>query len=196
MKNQINTKSEKKEDDNIRFGSNGLLHIWHASEKGSLEAVRYFYAQDPTSINKKNEEYFNGTPSHLACKGGHLDIEEFLLSKGADVNLVDKFNVSPLMLAALNGHVSLVKLLLNNGANINHQDFNNATALHWAAGSCHIEIVNLLVENGADYNLKNKWKNTPLAVVKFKSFKNPAKNEKIKFARATIIKYLSSLKRK
>ncbi|XP_010143952.1 PREDICTED: myotrophin [Buceros rhinoceros silvestris] len=55
-------------------------------------------------------------PLHYAADCGQLEILEFLLLKGADINAPDKHNITPLLSAVYEGHVSCVKLLLSKGA--------------------------------------------------------------------------------
>uniref|UniRef100_G1NKQ0 Uncharacterized protein n=1 Tax=Meleagris gallopavo TaxID=9103 RepID=G1NKQ0_MELGA len=52
-------------------------------------------------------------PLHYAADCGQLEILEFLLLKGADINAPDKHNITPLLSAVYEGHVSCVKLLLS-----------------------------------------------------------------------------------
>ncbi|XP_055446987.1 myotrophin isoform X2 [Bubalus kerabau] len=55
-------------------------------------------------------------PLHYAADCGQLEILEFLLLKGADINAPDKHHITPLLSAVYEGHVSCVKLLLSKGA--------------------------------------------------------------------------------
>ncbi|KAB0344192.1 hypothetical protein FD755_012772 [Muntiacus reevesi] len=52
-------------------------------------------------------------PLHYAADCGQLEILEFLLLKGADINAPDKHHITPLLSAVYEGHVSCVKLLLS-----------------------------------------------------------------------------------
>jgi ankyrin repeat protein len=54
-----------------------------------------------------------------ACANGQVDVAEFCLSKGVDVNVKDKrFGSTGLMYAAQKNHFSMVKMLLNKGADV------------------------------------------------------------------------------
>ncbi|KAL8222383.1 UNVERIFIED_CONTAM: hypothetical protein K2H54_075920 [Gekko kuhli] len=52
-------------------------------------------------------------PLHYAADCGQLEILEFLVLKGADVNAPDKHSITPLLSAVYEDHVSCVKLLLS-----------------------------------------------------------------------------------
>lgn len=156
--------------------------IWNAAKNGSLPAVKYFYKEDPSNVNKKNKNDGNSTPLHYASREGHFEIVQFLISKGAETDPVESgYMATPLIKAARYGHLFIVKYLLDNGANINHQTQFNDTPLQWAVSENYLDIVKLLCEKGADLNLKGVQDNTPLDLAKEKNFR-------------PIIDYLSSLK--
>ncbi|XP_007445460.2 myotrophin, partial [Python bivittatus] len=52
-------------------------------------------------------------PLHYAADCGQLEILEFLLLKGADINAPDKHSITPLLSAVYEDHMSCVKLLLS-----------------------------------------------------------------------------------
>lgn len=58
---------------------------------------------------------------YRAVGGGHVNIIEILLEKGADVNLCDKAGRTPLHWAALTGAVDCGECLLKHNANIDAQ---------------------------------------------------------------------------
>lgn len=64
-----------------------------------------------------------------------IDIAEYLLEKGANVNASAKDRVTLLYLAASNGNLELVELLLNKGANIHARNTANYTPFYAACGS-------------------------------------------------------------
>ena len=73
-----------------------------------------------------------------AAKGGHLNIVQLMLDKGAD-----NFNWA-MNSAAAGGHRDIVQLMLDKGAN----DFKRA--MKYAALRGHIDIVQLMLDKGAD----------------------------------------------
>lgn len=68
-------------------------------------------------------------PLHYAADCGQLEILEFLLLKGADINAPDKHHITPLLSAVYEGHVSCVKLLLSKGADKTVKGPDGLTAL-------------------------------------------------------------------
>lgn len=75
-----------------------------------------------------------GEALRKASQQGTLDIVEFLLDSGADVNARNDEGFSALMKASEKGHVQIVKTLLKRGANINLTNKVGSAALQWV---CH-----------------------------------------------------------
>lgn len=61
------------------------------------------------------------TPLHVASDYGHAEVVDYLLSKGANVNVQDKHKITPLLNACYEGHADCVKLLLEKGADKSHK---------------------------------------------------------------------------
>ena len=102
-------------------------------------------------------------PLHLAVDGGHTEIVELLIAKGADVKVADMSLMTPLHFAVVFGHKEIVELLIANGADMNAKDANVGwTPLHYAAFNGHKEIAELLIAKGADVNAKDEHGETPL----------------------------------
>lgn len=99
----------------------------------------------------------------LAAESGRMEVVEYLVSKGADVNAESKlFLWTPLFYAASFNRVEVMEFLIANGANVDARDKWGATPMFPAAGSGHVEAVKLLVENGADTSVENMDNQTAL----------------------------------
>ena len=64
---------------------------------------------------------------------------EFVLSKGANVDIPDKHGRTPLMLCAMLGHAKIVSHLLKAGALIKLRDAKGATPLTLASRKKHMK---------------------------------------------------------
>jgi ankyrin repeat protein len=145
-----------------------------------------------TATTRGSQEYFlpesltGATPVWLAAKFLELDIVDLLLERGADpsVPLVD--GTTLLMAAAGVGSqaglfdrrertavlkdfdepraLALVTLFLNRGADVNAANQLGETALHGAAKMAYPIVARLLAERGARLDVRNKKRETPLAV--------------------------------
>ncbi|KAJ6692206.1 ANKYRIN REPEAT FAMILY PROTEIN [Salix purpurea] len=54
----------------------------------------------------------------MAAANGHLDIVEYLISQGVDINAFNEEKNTPLHWACLNGHTEAVKKLILAGASL------------------------------------------------------------------------------
>merc|ERR1711862_407140 len=55
-------------------------------------------------------------PMHYASDYGQLEVLQYLISKGANIDSADKHGISPLLAAIWEGHTSCVKFLVEKGA--------------------------------------------------------------------------------
>jgi ankyrin repeat protein len=101
----------------LQMGANPNAGPWTALHEAALmgdaASVRALLQRkaDPNRREKQNQ----GTPVHVACFQGHLDICRVLLRAGAQVNLRDGEGLTPLFHAKDQGHGELVKLLKASG---------------------------------------------------------------------------------
>jgi len=92
------------------------------------------------------------TPMHLAARGGHIDILEYLVNHcRAQVNKKDNFNVTPIKDAKLAGESDAVAWLRDNGA-IDAVDESDAAHLREAASAGQVDQVTALINAGVDIN--------------------------------------------
>lgn len=96
------------------FGQGDAL--WRAARDGNLTQVR---AALPAGAQVDAKDPSGATALFLAAQSGHLDVVEFLASRGADLNAVapvmvagQTYRVSALAAAALGWHVDVARLLL------------------------------------------------------------------------------------
>lgn len=78
----------------------------------------------------------------------NIDILEFALEYGLNVNILDHMNYSELFFVK---DITVAKVLIKYGAFINIKNYIGNTPLH----SAHISIIPLLIEHGANINEKN-----------------------------------------
>lgn len=104
---------------------------------------------------------YHRTPLHYAALRGHLDVAEYLLSKGANINARDNASETPLYEAATEGYADLVKFLLSNGADL-HIQSGSGSPIRVAALLGNVDVVRILIRNGADPNGKDSSGETAL----------------------------------
>lgn len=87
------------------------MPLINAIKKGDLEAIKIM-------INRSNvNSYIDGdTPLNLAVFFGKIEITNWLIQNGADVNKYGVCSISPLMRAYQNNQIDTARLLLSHGA--------------------------------------------------------------------------------
>ena len=136
-------------DDHLTTYGNKTLFI--EASRGRINRVETYLESDKFYVDYAIE---NGdTPLYIASFNGHLEIVEFLLRKGAKVDLGNKDGETPLYIASQEGHLKVIELLLRNGANPNIACSDGITPLYMASQQGHIEIVDIFLKVGADLNL-------------------------------------------
>jgi ankyrin repeat protein len=98
----------------------------------------------------------------LASLKGNLEMVKFLVSEGADVNMVNNNGGTALMAASEKGNLEIVKFLVSKGADVNAVNNNGNTALMLASENGNLEMVKFLFSEGADVNAVNNIGNTAL----------------------------------
>lgn len=101
----------------------------------------------------------------LACAGGHEELVELLLTRGACIEHKDKKGFTPLILAATAGHDKVVDILIKNSAEVEAQsERTKDTPLSLACSGGRYEVVELLLGVGANKEHRNVSDYTPLSL--------------------------------
>ncbi|XP_034251058.1 ankyrin repeat domain-containing protein 17 isoform X2 [Thrips palmi] len=135
----------------------GYTPLMEAAREGHEEMVALLLSQG-ANINAQTEET-QETALTLACCGGFLEVADFLLKAGADLELGSS---TPLMEAAQEGHLELVKYLLDQNANVTAQTQTGDTALTYACENGHTDVADLLLQYGSDLEHESEGGRTPL----------------------------------
>merc|ERR1719150_1844362 len=138
----------------------GDTALLDAAKKGNLTRVQKLL--NPENINCRDSQGRNSTPLHLAAGYNNLEVADFLLENGADVNAQDKGGLIPLHNASSYGHLDIAALLIRYHTVVNATDKWGFTPLHEAAQKGRTQLCALLLAHGADPTLKNQEGQTPL----------------------------------
>jgi len=130
--------------------------IHDAARDGNIEAIKQHLAAG-TDVNAMDD--WSWTPLRWATFGGHKEIVELLIAKGADVNAKDVFMGMTPLHYALNKEIA--ELLIAKGADVNAKG-KRGTPLHYTATFGSSKVVKLLIDKGADVNAKTDAGRTPL----------------------------------
>jgi ankyrin repeat protein len=101
-------------------------------------------------------------PLHVACQSNRLDVVEYLISKGADVNAKADFRgITPLHVAVCRddenapGKEAIMRLLVARGAEINALNEGGETPRDWALWRGDNSLDVLIGELGGRYNMRS-----------------------------------------
>ncbi len=127
---------------------------------GDLKTVKELIGDNPELLN---EITFFGSWLNRAATNGRLEVAQYLIDEGIDINKNSGvINSSPLGCAITTGKIDMVKLLVENNAVFDVSTKEN-NPLFNAISSKKIEIVKYLIEQGIDitvsYNINNKEQN-------------------------------------
>ena len=134
-------------------------------ENGDLEGVKKYYKKfGPRSVEQYGVEgLFMINPLEVSLYYNHYDVAEFLLKKGANVNIIVP-SINNYLFAAMivNEKKDALKLLLKYGLDVNAKSVKGETVLWYAARSGDIDILKWIVNKVKNINQLNDDKENAL----------------------------------
>ncbi|MED1559348.1 ankyrin repeat domain-containing protein [Bacillus paramycoides] len=130
--------------------------IRNAIKIGDINEVKQLIGNDKEILNTMTTF---GTWLHVAAKKGHLEMVEYLINKGIDIDARGgTFDASALNLAAGAGHLEIVKYLIKTGAELD-VSLAKRNPLFGAIYGGHKEVAEFLVEKGIDISIRYTGEN-------------------------------------
>ena len=130
--------------------------IRNAIKLGNISEVKQLIGSDNETLNTMTAF---GTWLHVAAKNGHLEIVQYLIQRGIDIDVKGgTFDASALNLAAGSGHFEIVKYLIETGAELD-VSLAKRNPLFGAIYGGHKEVVKFLVEKGIDISVRYTGEN-------------------------------------
>lgn len=127
-----------------------------------------------------NETSKGSSLLQVATATGQVEVVEFLLKKGADVNLKDDFGATVLHLAAFNNDRPILELLINAGADLSAEDKEGSSALHYAAAQNNTISAQFIIEKNSGFLGPNKLGLSPLAILATLEYKQTCQKDGLK----------------
>ena len=132
----------------------GAQDIHEAAWNGDFEKVQKMLDENPALLNARGP--WGWTPLQRAIYFNHSNIVIFLISKGADVNLVTLDGETALHWALKCGHSELAELLIRSDAVGDIEDKWGITPLQLTVENGFTEICQMLAARGVNLTLKEK----------------------------------------
>ncbi|XP_071094924.1 putative ankyrin repeat protein RF_0381 [Haliotis cracherodii] len=131
---------------------NNILHL--PCKGGNVNIVKYVLKQNSIDINTKGNHAF--TPGMMAADGGHREMLDLLMGKGADLTLEAASRSKFLHIACKGRFTQIVEYVISKDiVDINSQDFQGMLAVMLAAERGLGEVFDLLVSKSADLRSVN-----------------------------------------
>lgn len=132
-----------------QFGGTSYKFLDAVRKKDGAEVEKAL--SDPSSLIVNTKDVTTGdTALHIVTARRDLTWMQFLIYKGADVNVRNDKGVTPLATAVNLGFPEGVELLIARGARVNEPDQSGETPLIAAVHQRNLEIVRQLLKAGAD----------------------------------------------
>ncbi len=153
----------RKEIRDLLLARGVALELHEAAAAGQLARVRQIVDKNPALAKSFSPDGF--PVFALPAVFGHLEVAEYLLGKGADVNAAanNGTGYNALTGAVASGHTAIVAWLLANGADPNYRYGDGYSPLLTAAANGHLGIVSLLLASGADLHARTNDGKTALS---------------------------------
>jgi len=128
------------------------IKIIEAVKNNDLEYIE----QNITSTNINTRDQTASTLLIIAAQKGYFDIVQHLVTKGANLDLMNSVGQTALHLAVYFGHEKIAEFLVKSGADVNKTDDRfKLTPLSAASRKNRLKIGKFLLQNGADIESKD-----------------------------------------
>ena len=129
------------------FKSQSLLHV-AAKEENTEHLRRLLDAVEHVDCVLLDRASKRETPLMLASRFNEAEIVEFLVQRGASLELEDGQHFIALHYAVMGGKIRNITLLIELGANVLKRGIGGDSVLHLAAQNGHMEAIRPLLEHG------------------------------------------------
>ena len=155
-KDSLSLKERIKGYDVNSFDSTGVNLLTYAVMTGDLNIVKII-GDKGANPNLKNKTTMGSTPLMMASEYKSLEISNYLIEKGAKIDLQDNNGDPAINWSAYYGNVPFTKLMLDNGAKTKLKSIHSDGVMQVALKEWKDNIVDLLLKKGITiYKVQNK----------------------------------------
>ena len=146
---------------NVEWGRPHDSAMCQAATFGRLDIMKMLHGEFGAEFRAKG--YTLQGPIHTAAEFDRVDVVQWLIEMGEDVNCKNPSGRAPLHCAALSADIT--GMLLDAGARVTEEDEDGKTPLHVAAAGLNVTVVRLLIKSGASVDASDNRGFTPLHCV-------------------------------
>ncbi|OMJ91280.1 hypothetical protein SteCoe_6166 [Stentor coeruleus] len=103
---------------NNKYSRINQFEMYAALIKGNKDKANILL-REGYNVNYRMPNFNYRSPLHIAVESGSIELVEFLISKGAKVDIRDVSGVPPVFLACSKGNLLMAEKLIFYGANVN-----------------------------------------------------------------------------
>ena len=129
---------------------NGQTCLFYACSKGKIDYVKLLIEKEGININHKDN--YGQTPIFYAVSKGHIDLTRYLISKGAEVNLIDDSGQSCIFYSVLHKQYEITNMLIKEGADVNLIDKKGFNLIQMCIKYKLRKMKRMLIKSGINVN--------------------------------------------
>jgi ankyrin repeat protein len=111
------------------FGLDGVTPLLLACKKGYLAIAQFLVANGARIADRDKDAKRQGNAIHYACWGGNLEVVQWLLGTGAQLDEMDIVGNTPMLYAIYGGHMNVVEHLISMGRTLREKNLKHHTAI-------------------------------------------------------------------
>ena len=137
--------------------------LYNACVNGDLSGVKEMVAAGTEVDFTLEIDNKTVSPLSAAVKHGHIELAEYLIINGANVNIYP-IDESIMLTAVRSYNIAMVRMLLDSNGDVDCCNHRSESLLSWVVYLDYPEMVEMLIDYGADVNITDQDGNTPLHI--------------------------------
>lgn len=140
--------------------SDAIVPLTVAVKALNFSLISYILSRPNVDIEEKDK---NGHTSLYVCVlNGYYEILDYLIKRGANVNVADNLSYTPLHIATIQGFIHIAQLIIKHGSEIDPKNEDGKTPLLLACEHSRLDILMILLDHAANKDVVDNKGISPL----------------------------------